>query len=69
MNKNKDIKTLIDLSSKINVMHLAYTTKLGFYAKKVNVSIQKINTFYLDIFRIVIANCLVKNKLGKVQFF
>ena len=37
--KNKNIKALIDLGSKINAIHSTYIIKLGFYAKKVDVSI------------------------------
>ena len=50
-------------------MHPAYTTKLGLCARKIDVGIQKIDRSHLDIFGIVIANCLVNNKLKKIQFF
>ena len=60
---------LIDSGSKVNAIHPFYTTKLGFHARKTNIGIQKIDGSYLDIFRIVIADCLVKNKLEKIQFF
>ena len=59
----------IDLSSKVNTMHLAYATKLGFCAKKIDVGIQTIDGSYLDTFEIVIADCLVKNKRKRVRFF
>ena len=58
--------TLIDLGSKFNIIHFAYSMKLGLYTRKINVDIQKINNFYLDIFRIVIVDYLVKKKLEKV---
>lgn len=61
-NKDKDVRFLIDLNSKINAIHSAYAIKLGFYTKKIDVNIQKINGFYLDTFKIVIVDCLIKNK-------
>ena len=60
--EDKNIKALINLSSNINIMYSIYNTKLGFYAKKVDRS-------YLDIFGMVITDCLVKDKLRKVWFF
>ena len=33
---------------------------------KIDVGIQKIDGSYLDIFEMVIADCSVKNKLGRV---
>ena len=65
-NEDKNIRALIDLGSEVNAMHPAYTTNLGFYAKKINVGAQKIDGPYLDIFEIVIADYLVKNKLERV---
>ena len=47
----------------------AYVIKLGLHIKKIDVGAQKINGSYLDIFGMVIANCLIKNKLRRVQFF
>ena len=67
--KDKDVKALINLGSKVNAMHPAYVTKLGLHARKINVNAQKIDESHLNTFRIVIADCLVKNKLRRVQFF
>ena len=50
-------------------MHLANAIKLGFYTKKINVRVQKIHGSYLDILRMIIIDCLVKNKLKRVWFF
>ena len=68
-NKDKDMTALINLSSKVNVIHFAYITKLGLCAKKIGLSTQKIDRSHLDIFGIVIVDCSVKNKLERVQFF
>lgn len=60
------MSTLIDLDNKVIIMHLVYTTKLGFCARKNNVNIQKIDKFYLDMFEIIIADYLVKTKFKRV---
>ena len=67
--KHKNVRALIDLSSKINIIHLTYTTKLGLCARKVNISAHKIDESHLDIFEMVIADCLIKDKLKSFQFF
>ena len=67
--KDKDIRALIDSGSKVNAMHSTYATKLGLRARKIDVGAQKIDRSHLDTFGMVIADCLVKNKLGRVQFF
>ena len=67
--KDKDMRALIDLSSEINVMYSAYATKLSLHARKIDVSIQKIDGSHLDTFGIVIADYSVKNKLGRARFF
>ena len=60
---------MIDLSSKINIIYFANTIKLGFYARKINIDIEKIDKSYLDIFEIVIIDCFVKNKQKRLWFF
>lgn len=50
-------------------MHFIYVTKLSFCTRKIDISTQKINKSYLNIFEIIIADCLVNNKLKRVQFF
>lgn len=60
------MRVLINLSSKVNAIYLAYSTKFGFCARIVNISAQKINEFYLNIFKIVITDYSVKNKLERV---
>ena len=67
--KNKDIRALIDLGSEVNIMHPTYATKLGLRARKIDVGAQKIDGSHLHTFGIVIADYLVKDKLGKVRFF
>ena len=63
------MRALINSSSEVNAMHSAYATKLGLCTRKIDVSAQKIDGSYLDIFGIVIVDYSVKDKLGKFQFF
>lgn len=51
----REIITLIDFESKVNVMNLAYAAKLGFQIQKIVVCAQKIDAFFLKIYIIVIA--------------
>ena len=67
--KDKNVRSLIDSSSEVNAIHPTYATKLGLCARKIDVGAQKMDGSYLDIFKIVIVDCLVKNKLKRVQFF
>ena len=67
--KDKNVRALIDLGSKVNAMHPAYATKLGLHARKINVGAQKINGSHLDTFKMVIADYSFKNKLKRVRFF
>lgn len=62
-------KALIDLDSKVNVMILAYTVELGLKIRKTDIGAQKIDGSIFDIFRMVLTNFHVKNKLDKTWFF
>ena len=57
------------MNNKINIIHPAYATKLGLRTRKIDVSIQKIDGSHLDTFGMVIADCLVKDKLEMVRLF
>ena len=59
----------INLINKINTIYSDYTIKLSFYTKKIKIDMQKIDKSYSNIFKIVITNCLIKNKLESIQFF
>ena len=50
-------------------MHLAYATKLGLRAGKIDVGTQKIDRSHLDTFGMVIVDYSVKDKLGRVRPF
>ena len=64
--EDKDVGALIGSGSKVNAMHPAYATKLGLRARNIDVGAHKIDGSHLDTFGMVIADCLVQNKLGKV---
>ena len=55
--KNKDVRALINLGSKVKVMYPTYATKLGLCTRKIDVGPQKINGSHLDTFEIVITDC------------
>lgn len=50
-------------------MNSAYVKKLGLKTWKTNVQAQKINGSILKIFRMVIVDFQVENKIGKPSFF
>ena len=53
--KRKDVLTLLNSESKLNIMTLAYSAQLGLKMQKTNVGAQKINRFSLKTYGIVIA--------------
>ncbi len=63
------MRALIDSGSEVNAMHPTYATKLGLRVRKIDVEAKKIDRCRLDTFRMVIADFLVKNKLGRIRFF
>ena len=63
-----NIKTIINLKNEINAIHQAYNIKLGFYTKKIDIGIQKIDKLYLNVFEMIIVEYLVENKLERVKF-
>ena len=68
-NKSKDVLTLLDFKNEINVINPAFATQLGFKVQKINVNVQKIDRFLLEIYGIIIAIFQVLDKLGRFQFF
>ena len=60
---------MIDSSSEVHTMHPTYATKLDFCTRKIDVGAQKIDGSYLDTLEMVITDCLVKDKFGRVRFF
>ena len=67
--RKKSLLALFDLSSKVNVVHPAFAKELGFFIRLTDVGVQKINGTILNVYRIVVASFLVKNKANQVRFF
>ena len=65
----EQIRVLLDSSSKVNAMSLAYAKKLGFKTRKTNVGAQKIDDSALKTFGMVIADFQVEDKCGRPRFF
>ena len=60
------METLINFSSKINVIHLTYVIKLALRTRKIDINTQKINKFYINTFKVVRVDGLVENALKEV---
>ena len=67
--KKNEVQALINSSSKVNIMMLAYALKLGLKICRINVGAQKIDGSILKTFGIVLASFQVEDKLGKIRFF
>lgn len=65
----KDIRALIDSSSKINAITPVYASKLGLWARHTNIKAQKIDGSILQIFKMALASFQVEDKLIRAQFF
>ena len=63
------IKALIHSDSEVNAITPAYTSKLGLKVYHTDVGAQKINDSIFEIFRMVLANFQVEDKLGRARFF
>ena len=64
-----DIRALIDSDSEVNAMTPAYTSKLGLRVRHTDVRAQKIDSFTLQLFGMVLANFQVEDQLGRTRFF
>ena len=67
--QEEQVKALLNSGSKINAINPNFARKLGFKVWKTNVKAQKIDSFALKIFRIVIANFKVEDKANRPRFF
>ena len=60
---------MLDSSSKVNAINLDYAWKLGLKIQKTNLVAQKIDSFTLETFGMVIADFQVENKANRLRFF
>lgn len=63
------MKALIDSSSKVNVMTLAYAIKLDLTTQKTSVGAQKIDNLLLETYDMTSARFSIQDNLKRVQFF
>ena len=63
------VLALLDSGKKVNAITLAFISKLYLKVRFTNVEAQKINSFILITYRIVIAIFQADNELGKAKFF
>ena len=64
-----DVRTPINSGSEVNIMILAYASKLGLQARHFNVGAQKIDGSTLQTFGMVLASFQVEDKLERARFF
>ena len=64
-----DIRALINSGSEVNIMALAYASKLGFKVYSIDVGAQKVDGSILKIVGMVLASFQIEDKLGRAQFF
>ena len=60
---------LFDSSSKVNAVYPVFAKKLGFFIRLTDVRMQKIDGTILNIYGIVVAAFLVKEKANQIRFF
>ena len=69
LENQKQVKTLLNRSSQVNVLSLSYTMKLGLKIRKINVGAQKIEHYILNIFGMVIPDFQIKDKVDRPRIF
>ena len=67
-NTNK-LWALLDLSSEVNTITLAYASKLGLRVRRTNVRAQKIDGSTFDMFEMVLVSFQIEDKQGRVWYF
>lgn len=67
--KKNEVQILINFGNDINIIILAYTSKLGFRVYQTNVKAQKIDDFTFEIFEIILASFQIEISLKEFGFF
>ena len=62
-------RALIDLDNKINIMILAYASKLGLKARHTIIGAQKIDSSIFITFEVNLTSFQIKNKIDRAWFF
>ena len=63
------VQALIDSSSEVNAIILAYASNIGLQARHINIGTQKIDGSTLKTFGMVLADFQVEDKFRKARFF
>lgn len=63
------VQALVDFCNQVKAMTPAYTAKLGFKVKPINIRAQKIDRTIFQTFEMVLATFQVKDEFKKTQFF
>lgn len=64
-----DVRALIDLDNKVNIIILAYAAKLGLKTYYIDVKAQKIDSSIFETLKIALISFQIENKLGWAWFF
>ena len=67
--KKKEVRALIDSSSEINAISLAYASRLGLQVYCTDIGAQKTDGSTFQTFEMVLANFQVEDKPGRARFF
>lgn len=65
----KLVKVMYNNSSKINVMNLDFSKKIGFFIQNIKIEVQKTNDFTFKTFEIMIAKFQIKDMISRPRFF
>ena len=63
------MSAFLNLSSKVNVIHLVFAKKLGLVIQFINISTQIIDGTTFETYKIVVAAFLVIDQADRVKFF
>ena len=60
------VQALFNSGSEVNIMNLAYASRLGLRVHRTNIEAQKIDGSTLETFGMVLASFQVEDKLGRI---
>ena len=67
--KKKSMSVLLDLGSKVNIVHLIFAKELGLSIRSTGVGAQKIYGTMVDTYGMIVAAFSVIDKANQVKFF
>ena len=65
----KSVSALLDSSSKVNTVHLAFAKELGLSIRPTDIGAQKIDGTTLETYEMIVTAFLVEDKANQVRFF